>query len=145
MRALLLLGIALIVLGAGCAASSGRAPTSLLIHGRPLILEFAQTPREQEKGLSGRAFLPVDHGMLFVFAATGTYAFWMQEMKIPIDLLWIQDRTVVGIEPHLPPPQAGEEPRTVRPPVPVNRVLELSAGAASAYHLQVGDSLSDLP
>lgn len=115
------------------------------IHQRPLYLEFARTPIEQERGLSGRTAFRSDQGMLFVFAATGTYAFWMKDMKIPLDLIWIQDRKIVGIERNLPPPTPGQEPVTVSPPIPINAVLELATGGADRYQLKVGDLLRDLP
>lgn len=135
----------LVFLGAGCLRSGSVKISQIFIDGRPLRLEVVRTPEEQRKGLGGRTELAPDRGMLFVFSATGTPAFWMEGMRIPIDLLWIQDRHIVGIERDLPPPQDEEEPVTVHPPVPVDRVLELSAGGVARYGLEVGEALPEIP
>ena len=135
-----------ILLGGGCTRS---VPTSNLfptfLHDRPLQLELARTPEEQARGLSGRTELASDRGMLFIFATTSTPSFWMHEMKIPIDLVWIQGKRVVGIERNLPAPMAGQTPVTVSPPLLINRVLELSSGGAERYDLKIGDELPALP
>lgn len=136
----------LLLLGTGCTRSVSTLDQSVIsLHGHPLHLEIARTAEEQRLGLGGRTALSPDHGMLFPFSTTGTYPFWMQGMKIPIDLVWIQDQRIVGIEKQLPPPRAGEEPVTVSPPVPVNRVLELASGEADIYGLAVGMRLTEIP
>ena len=140
------MGMSLCLFGAGCSRPlpvSDSSPVSL--HGHPLYLEFARTPAEQRLGLGGRIELGEDRGMLFIFPTTSTPAFWMQGMKIPIDLVWIENQRIVGIERDLTPPQGEEEPITVYPPAPIDRVLELSAGGALRYELHVGDQLTELP
>lgn len=119
--------------------------STIEIHGKPLSLELARTPSEQAQGLSGRTSFDSDQGMLFVFAATGTYPFWMKDMYIPLDLIWIQDRKIIGIERNLPPPAPGQMPVTVYPPFSVNAVLELAAGGTDRYQLKIGDVLTSLP
>lgn len=139
-------GAFLIVLGSGCASTQSVQSSSVIsLHGHPLSLELALTSQQQQLGLGGRTSLAMDQGMLFPFATTGTYPFWMEGMKIPIDLIWIQDQKIVGIETNLPAPRTGERPVTVIPPVPINRVLELPAGGAKAYGLEKGMLLSELP
>lgn len=134
------------LVGAGCTRpSQGLKTMNVSLNGHPIVLELAQTNEEQRLGLGGRTQLPVDHGMLFSFPVAGTYPFWMKDMKIPIDLVWIKEQRIVGIERQLPPPREAEMPVTVNPPGIINRVLELTAGGADVYELKIGVRLPELP
>ena len=42
-------------------------PAQLTLGGVNVVVEVASTPRERATGLMGRASLPVDSGMLFVY------------------------------------------------------------------------------
>ncbi len=69
-----------------------------------LLVEIANTPSAQQKGLSGRTSLPSDHGMLFVFDHEDYWGFWMVEMNFPLDIIWFNsNRQAVFIEQNLPP------------------------------------------
>ena len=46
-------------------------------------------PEERSQGLSGRPNLAAGTGMLFVFEQAGSYAFWMKDMRFPLDMVWI--------------------------------------------------------
>jgi hypothetical protein len=74
--------------------------------------------------------------MLFLFEKPGTYRFWMKGMRFPIDIVWIRDDEVVGIEHNVPLPAA--IPQTYTPPVPVAVVLELPAGDAARRGIEIG-------
>ena len=111
------------------------------VNGQYLVLEVARTPRDRERGLSGRGPLSVNEGMMFVFEAPGTYPFWMKGMQFPIDIVWVERNRVVGFEERVPP-QLGardEELRIYYPPAPVQKVLELAAGRAGLLRLRSGD------
>jgi uncharacterized membrane protein (UPF0127 family) len=64
--------------------------------------------------------------MLFIFPTSTKRQFWMKEMRFSIDVLWIQGGQVVAKNERLPFPSL--EP--FGPPLAVERVLELPAGAA---------------
>ncbi len=101
-----------------------------------LQLEFAKTPEAREKGLSGRTSLPPNHGMLFVFPEKGYHEFWMKDMLISIDILWLSDDGIVlGSLENVSP---ATYPNTYKPPFPVRYVLELGAGEASRKSFFVG-------
>lgn len=103
-------------------------------------VELASTKDEQIKGLSGRDNLPQGTGMLFVFNDYQERTFWMKEMLIPIDIIWIKDNKVVGIVNSTPTPNP-DEPGipTFDSPDKVNYVLEINSGKARQNSIKVGD------
>ncbi len=101
-------------------------------------VSVAATEATRERGLSGRESLKADEGMLFVFGGTDTYAFWMKDMRFPIDILWIRNGQLVDITTDAAIPVAGQELPLYFPRVPVDHVLEVSAGFARAHGLRTG-------
>ncbi len=100
----------------------------------------APSTESQTRGLSGAVGLTDNQGMLFVFAEPAPQSFWNNEMLIPIDLIWIADGRVVGIEANMRIAAEGEQ--IVDSPVPVTHVLELASGWAARHGLEVGDAVS---
>ena len=85
-------------------------------------------------------------GMLFVFARTRLAAFWMKEMRFPLDFVWVgEDCTVVDITSDVPNPPLGTADSilpTYGPAVPVAYNFEINAGEASRYEINIGDRVS---
>ena len=52
-------------------------------------VELADSPDKRIRGLSGRASLDARPGMLFIFEKPERFRFWMREMEIPLDIVWI--------------------------------------------------------
>ena len=101
--------------------------------------EVVASPEAREQGLSGRADVPHGYGMLFVFDQPGNYGFWMKDMLVPIDIIWLNgDGTIVGIEDSVSP---STYPAPFFPPSPVKLVLETRAGEAKAQGWSVGTKL----
>ena len=113
---------------------------TITVNKKPLTLEIVSDGPAVTEGLGDRDSMPLDHGMLFLFAAPDRYTFWMRHMHFPLDILWIQDGTVVDMA-TLPPPQSWEIPATYKPKVSADHVLELNAGQANAYGLRLGSSV----
>lgn len=101
-------------------------------------LEIADTPAERMKGLSGRKNFPENKGMLFIFQSLGNYGFWMKDMQIPLDILWIKGDQLLGIDKNI----AATSTKIYYPPEMVDRVLEINAGLADKLGLKVGDMVS---
>jgi uncharacterized membrane protein (UPF0127 family) len=116
----------------------------LSINNHVFTYEIAITPQEQMKGLSGRDLLPDNHGMLFVYNRKEQYAFWMNQMKFPIDIIWIDDTKVVDITKNVPTPAPGDQLPTYAPKRPVNRVFEVAAGTADRFGIKEGDEVTYL-
>jgi uncharacterized membrane protein (UPF0127 family) len=104
--------------------------------------EIANDEAERARGLSGRDTLADDTGMLFVYQTAAQPGFWMKDMQIPIDILWIAADAVVQIDANVPPPTAtGGNIVEINPARPVDAVLEVPAGYAGRQNLEVGDSV----
>lgn len=109
-----------------------------------ITVEVVHTPAKIAQGLSGRDEIGSD-GMLFVFPSKGRQVFWMPDMKFDIDIIWLRDRMVVGILPNVPKPERPDQAKDLLPKYPspqdVDMVLEVPAGTAARWNLQVGDAL----
>lgn len=87
---------------------------------------IADTGESRRKGLSGRAPLARECGLLFVFNYDGYHAIWMKNMRFSIDVIWIDNTgIVVHIERGLVP---DSYPQTFVPASPARYVLEVAAG-----------------
>lgn len=112
------------------------------IKGVGFSVELARTPAERSKGLSGHEPLGENKGMLFVFERPTTERFWMKGMLFPIDLFWIADGKITGIEKDMPIPKKGEiVPRIYHSPTPIDYVLEAPAGTADRNGFAIGDEV----
>lgn len=114
----------------------------LVINSRRLVVEIADEPEEQRRGLSYRESLGRDRGMLFVFPEATRQRFWMRGMRFPLDLVFINGDQVVHIAENVPPPSKGGIPVVVLPTEAADKVLELNAGMAAALGLVVGYAIA---
>ena len=102
-----------------------------------LNVEVAWKDADRIRGLQGRTSLEKDAGMLFIFAKSDAYGFWMKDTLISLDIVWISyEKKIVHIEHNVPPCTAD--------PCPVYKseesalyVLEASPGFAD--NLKEGD------
>ncbi len=111
------------------ATASAPAGPTVTVGDLVVEVEVADTPAARSTGLSGRDALEAGTGMLFVFEAPGTHTFWMPDMAFAVDLAWIADGAVVGVETMTP--CAEEDPQECRrwtSPGPIDAALEVPAG-----------------
>ena len=135
MKALAALALASFLLF-GCVSKS-TLPPSVTVGNQRVWVEVASTPAAWSQGLSGREELGENHGMLFVFPVAQQTSFWMHGMRFPIDILWITDGLIAGIQPNMPIPTTSV-PIVYPSPGPVDAVLEVSAGFAQAHSFVIG-------
>ena len=123
-------------------ASAMSLPVRRLAAGKTVFsVEVADTPMSRMKGLSGHQPLGAKEGMLFVFTKPSSGSFWMQGMLFPLDFVWINNGKVVGVtENARPMKETGF--MLYPPPQPVDRVLELNAGAVRRFRIKKGDVVS---
>lgn len=101
-----------------------------------LPIEIADTPEERERGFSNREKPLSGHGILFVFEKPLIPGFWMKEMRFALDIIWIrEDETVAGVERGVTPESY---PAIFSPEEAVRYVLELRAGDADLFNIDVG-------
>ncbi|MBU0625528.1 DUF192 domain-containing protein [Patescibacteria group bacterium] len=101
-------------------------------------VEVAATEATREKGLAGRTKLMVDEGMLFLFAEPARYVFWMKDMKIPIDVIWIKSGEIVDLTVNVQPAEKNEPAPTFSPLYAAEAVLEVPAGFIAEHGLRLG-------
>lgn len=103
-----------------------------------LTVDVAGTTQTREQGLSGRTSLGDDEGMLFLFGTKQRYSFWMKGMRIPIDILWIDEGRIVDVSVDVPVPGPDGHLTTYRPSMPVDTVLEVPAGFVALNEVRIG-------
>lgn len=122
----------------GC-AEVYRNDTVLSVASKTIELETVETQSEREKGLSGRACLPKDKGMLFVFDAPADYGFWMKDMNFAIDIIWLDEsKSVIYVEKNLAP---STYPSVFMSGGKAKYVIELGADMTDELGIQKGDVL----
>jgi uncharacterized membrane protein (UPF0127 family) len=123
-------------------AAAGPAIVPLTLpSGKALKVEVMVEDHDRAMGLMFRPSLPLDQGMLFVFAESEFHGIWMKNCKFPIDILWLDDqKRVVHLEEAVPPCRA--DPCPVYSPLRrASFVVELNAGQARREKAVVGASL----
>ena len=75
--------------------------------------------------------------MLFVFTTDDRHGIVMRDMKIPLDIIWLdRNQRVVHIVKNASP-DLGES-RVFQPVTPARYVLEVNAGTATRFNITVG-------
>jgi uncharacterized membrane protein (UPF0127 family) len=108
-------------------------------------VELAETMSQQAKGLSYRDSLSENKGMLFDFGKDSNPGFWMMGMRFPLDIIWIKNNVVVGIEKNVPAPTSGTPQSALKlyyPPETIDKVLEINAGLSDKLGIKIGDMVS---
>ncbi len=124
--------------------TASNSPTSTVkINNHTFKVELAMTPKEQQIGLSDHESLPQDQGMLFLFEEPGLYSFWMKNMKFPIDIIFIQEDTVVSVTKNAEPlePEDTADPVIITPESEIDTVLEVNSGLSDKYNIKKGDKV----
>ena len=104
-------------------------------------VELAFTPVELRRGLMFREQLDMDSGMLFVYEEEEDRTFWMKNMFIPLDIIWIDSKNeVVFIKEHVQPCREDTCP-SLRSDKNAQYVLEINSGMAQRISLNVGDRM----
>ena len=105
-----------------------------------IMAEVETTSWDKERGLMGRKDLSEDRGMLFVYENDIDPNFWMKNMLIPIDIIFIDaDHNIKYIAESVPPCESEVKCDLYSPDSPVRYVLEVKAGYAEKYSVGIGD------
>jgi uncharacterized protein len=103
-------------------------------------LEVAQTPEQQAKGLMFREALPDNRGMFFPFSEARIARFWMNNVPVALDMIFIKEGKVIAIAHSAPPCQTKPENCPLYgPDTFVDGVIELRGGRAKELNLTMGD------
>jgi len=114
------------------------ATKQIKIKDKIIDVEIADTTRQQYLGLSYREELPEKMGLLFVFLDKQPRTFIMRNMKFALDIVFIEENTIVYICPNLPP-NTKEEEFYCQSDLLVDKVLEVNAGFCEENEIEIGD------
>ena len=114
-------------------------PLTTQFGGVSLNIDLATTTAAQELGLGGRESIAPNYGLLFVFQKPDYYGFWMKDMRVPIDIFWLNSQgLVVTIAERV---ATSTYPNVFYPTVPAEYVLETEAGFAEEHAIATGTPL----
>ena len=99
-------------------------------------VELALTAKQRQQGLMYRTELADDKGMLFIFPNIEKRSFWMRNVPISLDIIFLRKNgSILNIVANAEP-----QTDTGRPSIgPAKAVLELAGGRAAELGLQTGD------
>ena len=101
---------------------------NVVLGGKKVSVEVANTLEEQARGLMFRDKLAEDVGMLFDFEDVSAHSMWMRNTTIPLDMVWIGPNfKVVHVEKNVQPCVSITCP-SYKSSAPAKYVLELNAG-----------------
>ena len=119
---------------------------TLSVNGNTINVEPVITAEQRSKGLSGRTSLDPNSGMLFVFSKDDKApSFWMKDMLIPLDIIWIKGGKVIKIDKNVPTPTEGTPDSKLNiysAGASVDYVLEVNSGFADSHSIKVGDTVN---
>lgn len=116
----------------------------ITVGSKKVSIQIARSSEEKAKGLSGTESLGADSGMLFVFSPKTTPLFWMKDMLIPLDMIWISDGKIVRIDKNIPFPELNTPDsalKTYSPGQPIDYILEVNAEYSDKNNIKTGDSV----
>lgn len=118
--------------------------TYVSINGNAIRVEIVETNADKAKGLSGRKYLGEGDGMLFdLISENSPHMFWMKDMLIPLDIIWITNDKIFQIDANIQPPELNTPDKELEKIVvdeKIDYVLEVNAGYTEANDVKEGDN-----
>lgn len=100
-------------------------------------LQLADTETERTQGLSGVEKVSPGGGLLMKFDSDDTWGIWMKDMKIPLDIVWLNsDKTAIYIVKNASPELSTDTVFT--PKTSARYVIELPAGGVDQAGIKTG-------
>jgi uncharacterized membrane protein (UPF0127 family) len=125
------------------ATTAVKSPTTyrVTVGSATVNAEAADTAAKREMGLMNRSHLNENSGMLFIFPTEEQQSFWMKNMRIPLDIIFITaDKHVLEIYASVPPCAA--DPCTLyASSAPIKYALEVNSGFSAQNGITSGDSV----
>ena len=101
-------------------------------------IEIADTDYDIQTGLMYRNSMEENQGMLFVFPSMRERFFYMKNTRIPLDLIYLDNnKYIVSFQENAEPFNEASLPSIA----PAQYVLEVNAGLAQKWFLEVGDRI----
>lgn len=101
-------------------------------------VDIADTDTERSRGLSGRKYLGDYEGMLFLYESEVNNPFWMKDMLIPLDIIFIdKDNFIIDIKEHQQPCEENYCP-SISSSEPFQYVLEVNSSFCEENNIKEG-------
>ena len=105
-------------------------------------VEMADENRERMQGLKYRSKMAEGQGMFFLFPGEGPLSFWMQDTKIPLDIIYVNDRLqIVDIYAMTEPFSEAQLPSSA----PASSVVEVNGGYCARKGIAEGVYIQTRP
>jgi uncharacterized protein len=136
----------LLVFLSGCGSNDADQSVGIMVtlpNGQKIRAEVMTRTEDMMRGMMFRDSLAPDRGMLFVHARPGRFGYHMRNVRIPLDIIWLnENHRIVEISANTPP-CASDAPNcpSYGGNADAQYVLELAGGMAKNYGLNVGDYL----
>ena len=104
--------------------------------------EVLSDERDMVRGMMYRTSLAPDRGMLFLHSSPGYHTYWMFQVRIPLDIVWMDsEHRIVEIVTAPPCTTEANQCPNYGGHASSQYVLELAGGMAARYGLKTGDTL----
>ncbi len=107
-----------------------------------ITIEVADEPTEMSQGLKYRSSMRDDQGMLFIFPLEGPQSFWMQDTKVSLDILYVNNALLIV---HIAEKTVPFSEAPVPSLKPARYVVEVVAGYCAERGIRVGDYIQTRP
>ncbi len=111
------------------------------IGGHRIRVEVVEDVSLQQLGLMFRTELAEDAGMLFIYPGEGYLSFWMQNTRIPLDIIYFDAQLRLVTIINSAQPCRVQRCPTYPATRPAMYVLEVNGGLAKQWGLEPGDEL----
>lgn len=105
-------------------------------------VELANSEEERRVGLSFRQYLGDYDGMLFVFESDVSNPFWMKDMKIPLDIIFVDSNYFIVDIKEAQAPCTGTYCPNIYSSAPFRYVLEVNSGFVEKNGISKDGSLA---
>lgn len=105
---------------------------------KTLDIEIADDEYQTQTGLMYRDSMKDSQGMLFIFPEEKPRSFYMKNTRIPLDIIYLSaDSSIVSFQKNAKPFDETSLPSNAD----AKFVLEVNAGLANTWNLEVGDMI----
>ena len=108
----------------------------------PLTVELALDNEQRAKGLMDRPYLDPNWGMLFIMSSEAKQTFWMKNVLIPLDMIFLnKDKKIVDIKENVPICDPGETCPYYTSDEKALYVVEVNSGWSKSKKISLGDTM----
>lgn len=138
MKKFIFLFVLLFILS-GCAKEGASVIIKTQNEEKVVYVEVADDRLEWYQGLRNRAELAEDNGMFFIFPDSSVRIFTMQDVLIPLDMIFIDEHFVISEIHSREPVTVYDGRELVNTKAKAQYVLEVNGGYVKEHNIKVGD------